>query len=117
MAGGERMTAVEKQQLWACGEVGGFECYIEAEEDCAAEASDVYRMDPEDDGPLVQTIARSNTLSLVLLDEGVMRFVKYVGGAAPGSRWDIANDYRIVPGEDEDEDGDGDEDEKEAGDD
>ena len=24
-----------------------------------------------------------------------MRFIKYVGGAAPGSRWDIACDYKV----------------------
>ncbi|KAJ1493959.1 Oxoglutarate and iron-dependent oxygenase degradation C-term-domain-containing protein [Baffinella frigidus] len=111
MAAGKSLNAPSLSQLNQAGggaQIGGFECYIEAEEDCAAEASDVYRMDPEDDGPLVQTIARSNTLSLVLLDQGVMRFVKYVGGAAPGSRWDIANDYRIVPGDsDDDEEGEG----------
>jgi len=33
--------------------VGGFECYIEAEEEAVAEASDVFRMD-DDDGPLLQ---------------------------------------------------------------
>jgi len=30
------------------------------------QASDVYKMDPNDDGPLVQTLAKSNALSIVL---------------------------------------------------
>lgn len=33
---------------------------------CVLQASDVYKMDPDDDGPLVQTLAQANTLSLVL---------------------------------------------------
>ena len=88
------MSAEDKLALWAEGEVGAFECYIEAEEDAVAEASDVFRMD-DDDGPLLQVLARSNTLSIVLQDERVMRFVKYVGGSAPSSRWDVAVDFEI----------------------
>lgn len=37
--------------------------------------------------------AAHNCLSLVLRDEGLMRFVKYVSGAAPGSRLDVAMEY------------------------
>jgi hypothetical protein len=56
--GGEEMEnavwrAADKLGMWAEGEVGGFECYIEAEEDAKAEASDVFRTDA-DDGPLLQ---------------------------------------------------------------
>lgn len=106
-AAGEALTAEDKLAMWAEGEVGGFECYIEAEEDAVAEASDVFRMD-DDDGPLLQVLARSNTLSIVLQDERVMRFVKYVGGSAPSSRWDVAVDFEIRQEEkDEDEDEDG----------
>lgn len=37
--------------------------------------------------------AAQNCLSLLLRDEGLMRFVKYVSAAAPGSRWDLAMEY------------------------
>ncbi len=37
----------------------------------------------------------SNTLSLVLRDEGVMRFIKYVSAGAPSSRWDISTEYKV----------------------
>jgi hypothetical protein len=97
---GERLTADEKIAMWAQGEIGGFECYIEAEEDAVAEASDVFRMD-DDDGPLLQVLARSNTLSIVLQDQRVMRFVKYVGGGAPSSRFDVTVDFEVVQDDDE----------------
>jgi len=101
-AAGKKISVEDKLGLWASGEVGAYECYVEAEQDTGAEASDVYRQN-EDDGPLVQTLARSNTLSIVLLDQGVMRFVKYVHGTAPGSRWDIAADYECEVQDDEEE--------------
>jgi hypothetical protein len=115
---GECLTADEKKAMWAQGEVGGFECYIEAEEDAVAEASDVFRMD-DDDGPLLQVLARSNTLSIVLQDQRVMRFVKYVGGSAPSSRFDVTVDFEVVQDDDEcvQEDGEdgGEEGEEEGG--
>ena len=39
-----------------------------------------------------------NTLSLVVRDAGVMRFVKYVSAGAPGSRWDISAEFKIAGG-------------------
>ena len=58
-----------------------------------------------------QVLARSNTMSVVLQvgmfimsllarsphvqDNGVMRFVKYLGGNAPSSRWDVAIDFKV----------------------
>lgn len=103
---GAVMSAEDKLAMWAEGEVGGFECYIEAEEDAVAEASDVFRMD-DDDGPLLQVLARSNTLSIVLQDERVMRFVKYVSGSAPSSRWDVAVDFEIKQDDEADEEEEG----------
>jgi hypothetical protein len=65
-----------------------------------------------------QVLARSNTLSIVLQDQRVMRFVKYVGGSAPSSRWDVAVDFEILQdaGEIEGEDEAQDEGEDEGGD-
>ena len=99
----------EKEELWASGEVGGFECYVEADAEEAAEASEVFRMD-DDDEPLVQTTASFNTLSLVLRDQGVLRFVKYVGCAAPGSRWDVSVELEIDPPQDGEGEGEGEDD-------
>ena len=57
----------------------------------------------EDDSTLLAVQPGFNRLLLVLRDEGVMHFVKYVSAAADGSRWDICGEYEIgVLQEDED---------------
>lgn len=69
----------------------------------------------EDDGILFSNPACWNTLSVVLRDRGVLRFVKYVSEAAGGDRWDIIGAVEVKDDdddEDEEEDDEGDEDEK-----
>ena len=104
----------EQWYLWNSGEVGGFECYVEAEDEAEKDDDDddddaVYQRanvdgdvspdqaeDDEKGGTLVSVQASFNTLSLVVRDQGVMRFVKYVSASAPGSRWDITAEYRVA---------------------
>jgi Rps23 Pro-64 3,4-dihydroxylase Tpa1-like proline 4-hydroxylase len=98
---------------WAGGEVGGFEAYLLADEEEAAAgaAAEVYRGPGEgggDDAGVLNVAPAANTLSLVLRDEGLMRFVKYVSAAAPGSRWDVA--AVLLP----EDDGESEEEEEEA---
>lgn len=45
----------------------------------------------------------ANTLNLVLRDEGLMRFVKYLSVAAPSSRFDVAMVYKPEPDSEEEE--------------
>lgn len=79
---------------WASGDVGGFECYIGEDDDSEAGAAEVFRMN--DDGEdLLSVTAALNTLSLVLRDEGTMRFIKYVSAGAPSSRYDVALEYDV----------------------
>jgi len=66
--------------IWESGDVGGFECYIAADE--GGEDDNDGRdaeYDDEDDTRLLSVSASNNTLSLVYRDPGTMRFVKYVG--------------------------------------
>lgn len=52
--------------------------------------------DEEDDDATLLTVQPGfNHLLLVLRDEGVMRFVKYVSAAAEGSRWDVCGEYEV----------------------
>lgn len=51
--------------------------------------------DDEDDGTLLTVQPGFNRLLLVLRDEKVMRFVKYVSAAAEGSRWDVCGEYEV----------------------
>lgn len=57
----------------------------------------VYRSagDGADDGVLASFPAAWNTLSVVLRDKGVLRFVKYVSKAAKGDRWDVAAEFAV----------------------
>jgi hypothetical protein len=49
----------------------------------------------DDDGTLLSVQPGFNRLLLVLRDEGVMRFVKYVSAAAEGSRWDVCGEFEV----------------------
>lgn len=60
--------------------------------------------DAEDSGVL-NVNAAHGCLNLVLRDEGLMRFVKYVSSAAPSSRWDVAMEYKPEDDSDEEEGG------------
>lgn len=57
------------------------------------DASD--QSDDDDDGTLLTVQPGFNRLLLVLRDERVMRFVKYVSAAAESSRWDVCGEYEI----------------------
>jgi Rps23 Pro-64 3,4-dihydroxylase Tpa1-like proline 4-hydroxylase len=85
--------------IWRSGEVGGFECFIVADEDGeqAAASAEVYRPNMADEEPgLLSVSAASNSLNLLLYGEGLMHFVKYVSAAAPGSRWDVACEFQLA---------------------
>ncbi|KAJ3039827.1 hypothetical protein HDV00_011735 [Rhizophlyctis rosea] len=96
-------TSPSDSDLWASDEVGGYDCYMnphDGEEDPA-----VYKgsseEDGEEDGALLTVSAGWNVLNLVLRDEGLLNFIKYVSAGAPGSRWDVAFEYEVEEGEEE----------------
>lgn len=89
--------------IWQSDDCGGFECYIEADDDeNGKEAEDEY--DEEDDTKLLSVSASNNSLSLVYRDPGTMRFVKYLSASAPSSRFDISLEYKVENGDDDDSD-------------
>ncbi|KAJ1563505.1 Prolyl 3-hydroxylase ogfod1, partial [Cladochytrium tenue] len=88
-------------------DVGGFECFMAPDDGNDDPAQ--YRAagsggggggygaaNVGDGGALLNVAAANNSLSIVMRDPGVLKFVKYVGGAAPGSRWDVAAEYLYV---------------------
>ena len=119
--------ANEVEEIWQSGDVGGFECYIKAEEgNDGVEAAESYRAkekrkapktqyngqtnnsemetegefeegedEDEDSNDVMSVFANQNALSLVVRKPGYMKFLKYVSSSAPGSRWDIACEYKI----------------------
>ncbi|KAG6891719.1 hypothetical protein C0992_010122 [Termitomyces sp. T32_za158] len=58
----------------------------------------------EEDSTLLTVQPGFNRLLLVLRDERVMRFVKYVSAAAEGSRWDVCGEYEVGMVADDDND-------------
>jgi Rps23 Pro-64 3,4-dihydroxylase Tpa1-like proline 4-hydroxylase len=108
----------DDKDAWESGDVGGFECYIEADDidddDRNGEKggtgktgngpADEYNED--DDTELLSVSASNNTLSLVYRDPGTMRFVKYIGSSAPSSRFDICVEYEVPVNAEDDDDGD-----------
>jgi Rps23 Pro-64 3,4-dihydroxylase Tpa1-like proline 4-hydroxylase len=99
---------VDSSEQWAIGEVGAYDCYMvnDSEAEGVNNASaEVYRETREEDDETITLPATRNCLNLVLSNEGVMKFTKYVSANAPGSRWDIINEYEITPEDDEDEAG------------
>lgn len=87
-----------KEAAWSSGDVGGFGCYIKAEEgNDGAEAAESYRRQPhEEEDEVLSVFAASNALSLVRRETQAMRFVKYVSASAPGSRWDVVSEYCLA---------------------
>ena len=95
-------------QVWESGDVGGFQCYIVADEEEGTEAAEVYQAkSTEEEEALLSNSPSNNTLSLVLRDSGIMQFVKYVSASAPGSRWDLAAIYDLVEEDTSEEDSSG----------
>lgn len=92
---------------WENGELGGYELSMLAEDESdAAFDPAVYRgssisankagkTTDDDDVVLITTQADWNIFSLLVRDPGILKFVKYVSGLAPGSRWDIASEWAI----------------------
>ncbi|KAJ7639273.1 Oxoglutarate and iron-dependent oxygenase degradation C-term-domain-containing protein [Roridomyces roridus] len=78
----------------------------EEEEDEEADASmddeEQNEEEEEEDSTLLTVQPGFNRLLLVLRDERVMRFVKYVSASAEGSRWDLCGEYEVGMMEEED---------------
>ncbi|KAG8760255.1 hypothetical protein FRC14_003553 [Serendipita sp. 396] len=105
---------------WQTGDWGGWECYLappEGDEDPTVyrsakprnRTSERGRSDDDEDetmseddgdeetdsGPLLTVQPGFNRLLLVLRDEKVMHFVKYLSASAPGCRWDVCGEWEV----------------------
>ncbi|KAJ7126461.1 nuclear protein, partial [Mycena crocata] len=81
---------------------------VEMEENGGASADasmeDAEEEEEEEDSTLLTVQPGFNRLLLVLRDERVMRFVKYVSASAEGSRWDVCGEYEVGLMEEEEDD-------------
>lgn len=122
-----KAQAKKLKQAWETGETGGWEAYTPphdegedpavygsgAKQDVEQEASEVTDADDDEedidmvedeDGALLTLTPSFNQLSLVLRDEKVMRFVKYLSASAGGGRWDISAEFEAGAALSDDED-------------
>ncbi|KAF5363718.1 hypothetical protein D9756_000291 [Leucocoprinus leucothites] len=67
----------------------------DAENDNELDADGEEEDDDDEDSTLLTVQPGFNRLLLVLRDERVMRFVKYISAAAEGSRWDVCGEYEV----------------------
>lgn len=83
-------------------ENGGAHEDVAEEQDQEEENKEEAEEDDDDDnGPLLAFRPSWNTLSIVLRDPGVLKFVKYLNAKAPGSRWDISGEFDVAAVEEE----------------
>ncbi|KAH3667274.1 hypothetical protein OGAPHI_002923 [Ogataea philodendri] len=82
---------------WESGEFGGYELCMSTDEPETTETAEeglnedeaaIYKAS-EEDSVVYESQACWNKLCLMYRDPSVLKFVKYVGFNAPGSRWDI----------------------------
>lgn len=72
-------------------------------DDDVDDAGNREQEDEEDESTLLTVQPSFNRLLLVLRDENVMRFVKYVSAAAAGSRWDLCAEFNVGMVQDDEE--------------
>lgn len=100
----EATLSITPTEGWESGELGGYELCMATTEDENDDPA-VYRSslskrsageEEEDDDPVLLTSQASwNSMTLILRDTGVLKFVKYVSKSAPGSRWDISCQWNV----------------------
>ena len=96
-------------EKWEGGAKGGWELWLAGDEDSdeatygGAQKGHKDSGEEEEDATLLAFEPGWNRLSLVLRDPGVLKFVKYVSAAAPGSRWDIGGEWDIGMVEEDEE--------------
>ncbi|KAI5893652.1 uncharacterized protein SCHCODRAFT_02622397 [Schizophyllum commune H4-8] len=85
------------------GDAPSMETDEEEEGPGPADTSMDVEEEEEEDSTLLTVQPGFNRLLLVLRDERVMRFVKYVSAAAEGSRWDVCGEYEVGVMQEEEE--------------
>lgn len=86
---------------WESGEYGGYElCMALARDEEGSDFEDddpaVYKASsPDDDSVLYTSQCKWNSLTLMLRDPSVLKFVKYVSINARGSRWDLSCQWNV----------------------
>lgn len=89
----------KKTNSWESGEFGGYElCMAQTAKDGDEEDDPaIYRSskESEEDSVLYTSQCKWNTLTLMVRDASILKFVKYVSINAKGSRWDVSCQWNV----------------------
>ncbi|EMG46984.1 TPA1 Prolyl 3 [Candida maltosa Xu316] len=89
---------------WESGEFGGYElCMADKDEDEDDDPAVYKASDPNDDSVLFTNQCKWNSLTLMVRDPSVLKFIKYVSINAKGSRWDISCQWNVKSADNDDE--------------
>lgn len=94
----EGTLCLSREEVFADEELGGYEAYMLPDESNGAvndeDAAAVYH-DTGDSGAVLSNAARWNYLTIVLRDEGLLKFVKYISKRAERCRFDVSAQYKL----------------------
>ncbi|KAJ8146900.1 hypothetical protein OY671_000025 [Metschnikowia pulcherrima] len=93
---------------WESGEYGGYELCMamnggESDDEFEDDDPAIYKTSESDDSVLYTSQCKWNSLSLMLRDPSVLKFVKYVSINAKGSRWDVTGQWNVKSTEDDED--------------
>lgn len=92
---------------WESGEYGGYELCMSTNTNQDDEEDDPAIYKSGDNSSVLYTSqCKWNSLTLMLRDPSVLKFVKYVSINAKGSRWDISCQWNVKSADDEESDDD-----------
>ncbi|TIB38636.1 hypothetical protein E3P86_01525 [Wallemia ichthyophaga] len=86
------LNLTDNDDIWQSGAVGGWDVWLNGEED-SDEATYGDSGDGDEDAPLLSLPPHFNRLHIVLRDAGLLHFVKYVSTRAMNSRWDVTGEW------------------------
>ncbi|SCU81551.1 LANO_0B03488g1_1 [Lachancea nothofagi CBS 11611] len=94
---------------WESGEVGGYELYMDNQDEDENANKDiedaaVYKSDDAGDSVLINKPPSWNSFNLVLRDESVLQFIKYISWSAKSSRWDVTVQWDVKTVDEDDHD-------------
>ena len=99
----DKTTENETEKKGPSISMGGQELEFDPDQFSPSDFDSDSEAGSDDGGPLLTLPVSFNKLLLVLRDPGVMRFVKYLGNGAEGSRWDVGGEWEVGVMEEEDD--------------
>ena len=90
------LTPTAAKNHWELGQYGGYELCMALDNEEGEDDPAIYKpSDPNDDSVLYSSQCQWNSLTLMVRDPSVLKFIKYVSVNAGGSRWDVLCQWNV----------------------